>query len=197
MWLFTDPERTPDPNAIAAMLPAGSGVIYRSFGRAGALDEAARLATIARNRGLIFLVGQDVALAEVVGAHGVHLPQRLLTFATAIRRRHPSWLITGAAHDLLAVRRGEIAGCDGIFVSPAFPSRSASAGRPLGVFRVAALARRASCPIFALGGVNAWTARRLAGAHGFAAVEAFAGSTSRTEAQNLNAVSRWTRGDAS
>lgn len=134
------------------------------------------LARIARARGLILLIGLDEALAAQVGADGVHLPERALGQARRIRMRHPRWLITGAAHSLRAARRAKGRGLDAALVSPVFASRSPSAGRPLGVMRFSAIARRAGLPVIALGGVNARTARRLAdtGAWGLAAVDVFA-----------------------
>ncbi len=61
-------------------------------------------------------------------------------------------------------------------ISPVFPSRSPSAGAPLGPVRFAALVRRVKRPVYALGGVNTKTAPRLigSGAAGIAAVEALA-----------------------
>ena len=173
MWFFTDPTRTPDSAQIAERLPPGSGVVFRGFGRPGAGHEALRLADIARRRGLCLLIGQDAELAERVGADGVHLPERRLADARNLRRFNPSWLITGAVHDLCALRRAENAGCDAVFISAVFSSQSPSAGRPMGPFRFAALARRTSLPVFALGGVHARSARRLSEAHGFAAIDAF------------------------
>jgi len=173
MWFFTDPLRTPDIAKVAKRLPPGSGVVYRGFGRKDAMSEALRLADIAKGRGLRLLIGQDAELAERVDADGVHLPQRRLADARGLRRHNPSWLITGAAHDLAAFRRAEIAGCDAMFISAVFPSHSPSAGRPLGPYRLAALAKRTAVPVFALGGVDARSARRLIGASGFAAIEAF------------------------
>jgi thiamine-phosphate pyrophosphorylase len=173
MWFFTDPARTPDVYRIAEQLPPGSGVVYRGFGRKAARDEALRLSDIAQERGLCLLIGQDAELAERVGADGVHLPERRLGEARDLRRRHPKWLMTGAAHDVRAVRRAENAGCDAIFISAVFPSHSPSASRPIGPFRLAALAARTSRPVLALGGVQARSARRLLGVSGFAAVDAF------------------------
>jgi len=61
-----------------------------------------------------------------------------------------------------------------VFVSPVFESASPSAGRPLGTLRFARMIRGAGLPVYALGGVNAASARRLtrSGAAGLAAVEA-------------------------
>jgi thiamine-phosphate pyrophosphorylase len=59
-------------------------------------------------------------------------------------------------------------------VSAIFPSNSPSAGAPIGPLRLARLVRAAGGPIYALGGINDKTARRLlpAGLVGLAAVEA-------------------------
>jgi len=169
-----DPARTPDGGvAIAARLPRGTGVIYRSFGAPNAPEIAAALARIARQRGLILLIGADEALAARCGAHGLHLPERMTAAAPRIRARRPGWLITTAAHDPLALARAARAGCDAALFSTVFESRSASAGRPIGPVRFAALSRGARLPVYALGGVNARTAMRLlsSGAAGLAAVE--------------------------
>lgn len=169
---FTDPQRTPDPEAIAARLPRGSAVVYRAFGAADAQAVALRLKAIARRRGLMLLIGADEALAARVGADGIHLPERLAHRAPRIRARRPGWLITAAAHSPRAAR----ARVDAVVVSAIFPSNSASAGKPLGPNRLAGLVRVAASPVYALGGVNAVTAARLlsTGVVGIAGVEVFA-----------------------
>jgi thiamine-phosphate pyrophosphorylase len=179
LWLVTDPARTPDPVAAARALPRGAGVIYRPFGAAGALETALALKQVAVRRGLVLLVGADARLAAAAGAHGVHLPERLARQAPDLRRAHPRWLITGAAHDRAAILRARRLGLDAVLVSAVFPSRSPSAGAPLGPIRFAALIRGAGVPAIALGGVNARTAPRLidTGARGLAAVEALASGT--------------------
>jgi thiamine-phosphate pyrophosphorylase len=174
MLLFTDPERTPDPAAAAGRLPRGAGVVFRAFGAADALATGRVLARVCRRRGLVLLVGADAALAARLGADGVHLPQRLAGRAGvthALRRR---FRVTAAAHDLPAVLRAGRAGAEGLVISPVFPSLSRSAGRPLGPMTLAGLVRRAKVPAYALGGVNARSARalRLTGVVGLAAVEA-------------------------
>ncbi len=70
--------------------------------------------------------------------------------------------------------RARRAGADAAFVSPVFASASPSAGRPLGALRFAELVRGARLPVYALGGIDAAAARRLArsGAAGLAAVDA-------------------------
>jgi thiamine-phosphate pyrophosphorylase len=173
LWFVTDPKRTPDPVAVAETLPRGSGVIFRAFGAGDAEVVGKALAATARRRGLVLLVGADPELARRIGADGLHLPQRLLHRAPRIRQQQPRWLITGATHDARAVRAAERLGLDAMLLSPAFPSRSPSAVHPLGLVRFARLAALTRRPVYALGGVNATTARRLLAtrAAGLAAVD--------------------------
>ncbi len=171
--LVTDPDRTPDPVALAERLPPGSGVIFRGFGRKGAGKTARQLAAVARRRGLVLLIGADALRAP--GA-GVHLPERMAHRAAALRRARPGVLVTVAAHSLPALIRARRAGADAALLSTVFKSRSPSAGRPLGPVRFAALARQAGLPVYALGGVKTKNAPRLkgSGAAGLAMVEGLA-----------------------
>lgn len=172
LLFFTDPIRTPDPEAVATRLPAGSAVVYRSFGAPDAEERARRLRVITRSRGLKLLIGQDAALAFKIGADGVHLPERLAYRAAPLKRSHPGWIITAAAHSLRAARQR---GADAIVLSVAFPSRSSTAGKALGPIRLAARVRAAEGFAYALGGLNNKTARRLIGTGlvGLAAVDGF------------------------
>lgn len=173
LLFFTDPTRTPDPAKVMARLPRGSGVVFRTFGAPDGLDQARRLRALAEQRGLIFLIGADAGLAAAVRADGVHLPERGLGRALAIRRRHPAWLITGAAHSPRALAEARRLGLDAAVLSPVFASRSPSAGAPLGRTRFEAWTRAAGLPVYALGGISGRTAPglRTSRAVGLAAVE--------------------------
>jgi thiamine-phosphate pyrophosphorylase len=174
LYFFTDPARTPDPCAIAARLPRGAAVVYRHFGAPDRLATARRLRALAHRRGLVLLIGADPALAARIGADGVHLPQRMIARARALRTRAPGTLVTVAAHDAPALARARRAGAHAAFLSPVFPSASPSATQALGPRAAGAMARRAGMPVIALGGVNAQNMATLrAGFSGVAAVDAF------------------------
>ncbi|WP_304186832.1 thiamine phosphate synthase [Phenylobacterium aquaticum] len=166
---FTDPQRTPDVEAMARALPRGTALVYRAFGAPDAQAAARRLKAICRARGLILLIGADASLAARAGADGVHLPERLAHRAPALRRTYPHWLVTAAAHGPRATR----VRADAVVVSAIFPSASPSAGKPIGTLRLAQVVRGAASPVYALGGINDKTARRLlsTGVIGIAAVE--------------------------
>ncbi|MDP3746034.1 MAG: thiamine phosphate synthase [Phenylobacterium sp.] len=172
LLFFTDPERTPDIEAAMRRLPRGSAVVYRAFGAPDAEPRARRLLVLARTRGLKLLIGADAALALRIRADGVHLPERLAARARGLR--HRGLLVTTAAHALPAARRALAWGADAVVVSAIFPSASPSAGPPMGPVRLAGLVRATGGPVYALGGVNDKTARRLlpTGVVGIAAVEA-------------------------
>lgn len=176
LLVFTDPARTPDLAALVGRVPPGAALVYRAFGAPDAADQGRRAASGVRARGGRLLVGADAGLAARIGAQGVHLPERAAGRAGALKRRRPDWIVTAAAHSVRAARRAKAAGADAAVVSAVFPSRSPSAGAPIGPLRLALIARAAGLPVYALGGVNEETARRLKDLPlaGLAAVDAFA-----------------------
>jgi thiamine-phosphate pyrophosphorylase len=173
LWLFTDPDRLADPVAAARGLPSGSGIIYRSFGHDGAEAEARGLARLAKARSLVLLIGADADLAAKIGADGVHLPERMMKRARAIRARHSGWILTTAVHDRRALEYAKALKLDGAFLSAVLPSQSPSAGAPMGPVRLAQYVCRSDLPIMALGGITAKTGQRViaTGIYGLAAIE--------------------------
>lgn len=172
LLFFTDPGRTPRPWETAARLPAGSGVVFRHFGRPDAHDTALRLREVTAKHDLVFLIGRDVELAERVGADGLHLPEQALDDAKRLSQVHPDWLLTGAAH---ADGRLDVAHLHARMLSPVFVAGgSSSAAPPLGLATFRSMAASAACPVYALGGIDARNAGSLAnsGACGLAGVSA-------------------------
>lgn len=174
MLLFTDPNRTPKPWEIATRMPAGSGVVYRSFGAPDALETAERLRAVTRARGMTLLIGLDAELADRVGADGLHLPERALSAAYALSGRRPDWILTGAVHSVAAARTVRDLGA--AILSPIFPAGGASAAKP--ALGVEALVRASGgrTRIIALGGITAGNAGGLqgSGAYGLAAIDGLA-----------------------
>lgn len=172
LLLLTDEVRLPDPAAAIARLPRGAGVIFRHYGAADRRALACRLAALCKRRGLFFLVAGDAVLARQAGADGLHLPERAL-----YRRpppRNPCWIVTAAAHSLPAIRRARAMEVDAVLVSPIFPTASHPGAAVLGPRRLAGWTRMAGIPVYALGGVNAGTIRRLKGI-GLAGIAAIGG----------------------
>ncbi len=170
--LLTDRWRLADPAAAAARLPAGSLVILRDGDLPGAerLALGRRLAAVAARRRLGLLVAGDAALAAAIGARGCHWPERRLPVRVG-------GFATAAAHSLAALRRAERAGAAAVLLSPVLPTASHPGAPTLGPARFAALVRASRLPVYALGGIDGRSARRLvgSGAAGLAAIGALMG----------------------
>lgn len=176
MLLFTDPERTPRPWEIAARMPAGSGVVYRSFGSADALETAERLRAVTRARGMSLLIGLDADLADRVGADGLHLPERAVTAAYSLSGRRPDWILTGAVHAVVAAKAAR--DLDAVVLSPISPAGGASAAKPALGLEALTEAADGATRMIALGGITAANAAGLesSGAYGLAAIGGLAGA---------------------
>lgn len=175
--LVVDRARLAAPLAAATRLPAGSAVLLRDYEAGDRAALAAALARLCRRRRLLLLIGGDARLAAAVRAAGLHLPQAL------VARRRPGstmgptmGLTTAAAHDARGLAAAARGGADACLLSPVFATASHPGARALGPVRFARLVRMARLPVYALGGVDSRTARRLAGsgACGIAALGALA-----------------------
>ncbi len=157
---MTDPARVADPVSIARRLPEGCAIIYRHFGDP---KHAKTLREITRTRHQQLLIGNDPNLAEAIDADGVHFPRDAdLAGPITWRAKHPDWIITMAG-----LKTGEyhapLHSLDALILSSVFPSRSPSAGEPIGVTALKSRAARLPVPIIALGGIDAGTAPILRG----------------------------------
>jgi len=168
--LMTDVDRLKDPVEAARSLPKGAAIILRHTDA----NARAELMRMARERGLYLLIAGDAALAARLGCDGLHLPQIRAREAAHWKALHPGWLITAAAHDARAARVAAASRCDAIVLAPVFATQSHVERQSLGAARLRAIARAAAVPVYALGGVNEETIRRLTGAPlaGIAAIEA-------------------------
>jgi thiamine-phosphate pyrophosphorylase len=174
---LTDPDRTPDVVTFAKSLPDGAGLILRHFGQPKPRMASMDLAGVASAKKLIYLIGADPDLAAVVGAKGVHWPERMPKEASSYKRHQPARLMTMAAHGPEGLAAAMEAKADAVLLGPVFASKSPSAGAPLGVERFADLVASVDLPIYALGGISAGNAADLAdtGACGIAGIGVFGG----------------------
>jgi thiamine-phosphate pyrophosphorylase len=172
IWLMTD-ERIATPVLLRAIarLPRGAAIIVRHYSltedERRALFDLVRKA--ARPRGALMLLAGDAAMARAWGADGHH-------GRTAARFQAERWLHSAPVHDHRELLAAQRVGADVLLVSPLFATRSHPGAAFLGVSRFAALARAATVPVIALGGVrprHAGLVRRL-GAAGFAAIDGLA-----------------------
>ncbi len=177
LLLVTDPR--PDLAArIAAAVRGGVDVVQLRDKRASReelLPLAVELKEICERAGALFTVNDDVELARISGAHGVHLGQEDEPIASAREMLGPGVVIgrsvSSVEEALEAVREGaDYLGVGTVYATPTKPEEAAAGP---------ALPREISgaavpVPWFAIGGVTLETAREVAeaGAPGFAVVRA-------------------------
>lgn len=101
---------------------------------------------------MLLLVAADPDLARRLNADGVHWPEAQLR---TVRPKNPSWIETASAHSRAGLARAKAAGVDAVILSAVFPSRSPSAGRPIGALAFRRLASGSPLPLYALGGITA------------------------------------------
>jgi 8-oxo-dGTP diphosphatase len=120
--------------------------------RAPALEHfAGAVIALARPHGAQVLINSDIDLAERLGADGVHLAAAQL--ARLERRPALGWC-AGSCHNAEELVRAAQLGVDFAVLGPVQATTSHPGSMPLGWDGFAALARGASLPVFALGGMK-------------------------------------------
>ncbi len=177
LLLVTDPR--PDLVArVAAAVRGGVDIVQLRDKRASReelLPLAAELKEICERADALFTVNDDVELARLSGAHGVHLGQEDAPIQRANEALGPPAIVGRSASSveeaLEAVREGaDYLGVGTIYATPTKPDAEVTG--PVLLHEVAR--REVPIPWFAIGGVTPETAREVAeaGAPGFAVVRA-------------------------
>lgn len=158
--------------ALDAALAAGLRLVQvREAGLAPAAREDFAAAVLARVRacGGLVLINGDAALAQRLGADGVHLPARELIASTV----RPAFEWVGAScHSRAELAHAAALGCDYALLGPVQPTLSHPGQAALGWPAFARLVAGLPLPVLALGGLGRqdMAAARAAGAHGIAAI---------------------------
>ncbi len=133
------------------------------------LDLAKKVCMLAHRHGAKVLVNGDAVFAEEAKADGVHLSAHLLMKLDA---RPRAALVGASCHDAMELAHAMALGLDLAVLGPVNPTASHPGMATIGWPGFARLARHASLPIYAIGGLkpsdleSAWGA----GAHGIAMI---------------------------
>lgn len=149
LWLLSDARNDAGLENALRALPRGSGFVFRHYHlnpseRRQRFDE---LAELARKCGHVVILSGT----EDWGADGHYgCPDKL-----------GEGLRLATAHDGDELQAAVVAGADGIFLSPVFPTASHPGDKTLGAFGFNVLAQQSPVPVIALGGMNEDRARQL------------------------------------
>jgi len=145
----------------------------------------AEIQPIARKFGAPLLVNDRVDVALVAGADGAHVGQDDLPAREARRLLPKPRLVGVSVSTLEEAKRAAKDGADYLGVGPVFAtSTKPDAGEPLGLERLAEIARAVAIPVVAIGGITIDNVARVfeAGASGAAVVSAVASAEDITGA---------------
>jgi thiamine-phosphate pyrophosphorylase len=156
LWLLSDERNDARLEQALRRLPRGSGFIYRHY-HLPPEQRVARwhaLLRLARARGHVAILADSALTALEWSADGIYGAPRAL---------YPTRdLVTLAtAHSLRELAEAGRVRADAVLLSPAFPTRSHPGAQALGPLRFRLLARHATMPVIALGGLTPRTAHRL------------------------------------
>ena len=180
VYAIVDPLDTGrDPVDLATALLAGGARLLQLRLKAATSREthtaAARIATLARAAGALFLVNDRPDIARAVDADGTHLGQEDVSVAAARRVLGSGRTVGVSTHDVDEARAAAAAGADYVGVGPIYATGSkVNALAPRGLDLVRAVRAAVRCPIVAIGGITPETAPavRAAGADAVAMIGA-------------------------
>ena len=130
---------------------------------------AARVVKLVRGAGGVVLVNGDEHIARTAGAHGVHLTAEQL--AGTVTRPH-FVVVCASVHTIEEIRKAEALGLDFVVLGPVNPTPTHPTARTLGWEGFESIARGATLPVFAIGGLTRHDLERAwaHGAHGVAMI---------------------------
>jgi thiamine-phosphate pyrophosphorylase len=198
LYAITDPALLPPARLAAAVADAIAGgatvIQYRnkSAEPRRQLQEALMLAALCRDNGALFLVNDDLDLAEACGAQGVHLGQKDGDVAEARARLGASAVIGCTCHDSLSLAlAAQDAGANYVAFGRFFPSHTKPLASAADVALLPQARAKLRIPIVAIGGVTVDNAPQLlsAGADAVAVIHAlFAAQDIRARARQFAAL---------
>ncbi|MDR9480464.1 MAG: thiamine phosphate synthase [Spiribacter sp.] len=168
--------------AVAAALRGGARIIqYRdkSTDRERRLAEASALASLCAQAGALFIVNDDAALAQAVGADGVHVGEHDAAVSDARAQLGEAAIVGVSCYgDLDRAQRAAAAGASYLAFGSVYPSptKPQAPTVPLAIFAEARALT--DLPLVAIGGINAdnIASVRAAGADAIALVDAVFGA---------------------
>jgi len=129
------------------------------------LQRARALAAACKDRGVILMINDDVALAADCGADGVHLGRDDPSVSSARRLLGDTAVIGASCYNRLDLaEQAADAGADYLAFGRFFPSRTKPDAVQADVALIRAAKRRWSLPVAAIGGITAYNAGPLLGA---------------------------------
>ncbi len=161
LYAITEPTLTPGRQlfeAVEAALRGGCRILqYRDKSHAAGdrLQIAQQLRLLCWDYDALFIVNDDVALTQAVGADGIHLG-RNDALLEAARERLGGHVLIGVScyNDLDRAQAAQDAGADYVAFGRFFPSRTKPHAQPASLDTLRRARRQLNIPIVAIGGIT-------------------------------------------
>ncbi|MDQ6898729.1 MAG: thiamine phosphate synthase [Candidatus Dormibacteraeota bacterium] len=142
---------------VGAWLRGGVDLIqlrHKQLGRFQLLELARSLAVRCGEAEVLFMVNDQVDIALLSGADGVHVGEGDLSLSATRRLVGPELVVGATAGAPAAVRVAEAEGADYIGCGPAFPTAEKPQKPVLGPATIARISSETQLPVFAIGGIT-------------------------------------------
>lgn len=152
------------------------------------LAEAKKLAQLCHERGVLFVIDDDVELALEAGADGVHVGQEDMAAKKARALLGPDKILGVSAHNPEEARKAQEDGADYLGCGAAFVTGTKLDAKPITAEMMKAVTESVEIPVVAIGGITEdnipkLTGRGLAGAAVVSAI--FAAEDPRKASERL------------
>lgn len=140
-----------------------------------------RLRLLTAEKGVKFFINDRIDVAMALNADGIHLGQNSLPVRHVREITGDRFIIGVSTHSLREAREAEAGGADFITFGPIFATSSKLRyGSPVGLRRLARVAKNTKIPVFAIGGIKVDRVRGVIGkgAYGVAVISAIFNSRS-------------------
>ncbi len=173
--LFSSVKRAID-GGVKALQLRGKGLPAKELFKRGE-----RLRLLTAEKGVKFFINDRIDVAMALNAEGIHLGQNSLPVRHVREITGDRFIIGVSTHSLKESREAEAGGADFITFGPVFATPSKLRyGSPVGLRRLARVAKDTKIPVFAVGGIKVGRVRGVIGkgAYGVAVISAILNSMS-------------------
>ena len=127
------------------------------------LDEARQFVALCRELGAVSIINDNVEIARLTGADGVHVGQEDMAAARAREILGPGKLVGVSAHTVEEARAAYEMGADYLGCGAAFVTGTKTDARPIGRATIRAVTSSVPIPVVAIGGITRGNLPELAG----------------------------------
>ena len=135
----------------------------KTLDEANFLAEAKELQALCRERGVPFLVNDNVEIAREMDADGVHVGQSDMEAQDVRALLGPDKILGVSAQTVEQALAAQAAGADYLGVGAMFPTGTKQDTRPVSYDTLKAICRAVSIPVVAIGGISLGNVSQLSG----------------------------------